>query len=348
MDTLVLIPAYKPEECLAKLSEKLRSEGLAVLIVDDGSGEAFHPVFSSCEPYATVIGYGKNRGKGGALKYGLQYIKDQLPSVQYIVTADADGQHAVKDILACAETVRERDCLVLGVRGFTGKVPLKSRLGNGLSRFAYAIACSSYLWDNQTGLRAFPSRDLDWMLLVEGERYEYEINVLMSAGKRNFPIAEIPIETIYIENNRASHFDPVRDTLRLHAKIWIASCGSVLSLLQAYLAAILCYYGELFPFLHETAWRPLLLVLCCALFRTGMSFLINSCIFFMGRHRGKRTHAHHILTVAIRIFVEMMLFAFFFCLLRLPFAAALALSWVIVVIPMYFIQKFWRGHLHER
>lgn len=337
-----MIPAYKPEDCLVTLSKKLSAEGVSVLIVNDGSGERFRPVFSACEPYATVIGYDKNRGKGGALKYGLQYIKEQLSNVGYIVTADADGQHAVKDILACAEAVRTKDCIILGTRGFTGKVPLKSRLGNGLTRFAYAISCSAFLRDNQTGLRAFPSRDMDWMLLVEGDRYDYEINVLMSAGKRNFPIAEVPIETIYIENNRSSHFDPVRDTLRLHVKIWIASAGSVLSIFQAYLAAILCFYGELFPNLRENVWASMLLVLCCALFRTGMSFLINSCIFFMGRHRGRRTHLHHVLTVAVRFLIELVLFGLLFGLLKLPFAAALALAWGLVVIPLYFIQKAWR------
>lgn len=343
LDTVVLIPAYKPEEILVELCRTLTENGLQVLIVDDGSGPAFHSVFHSCKDYADVLGYEQNRGKGYALKYGLAHIRDQLREVQYVVTADADGQHAVKDILACAAAVREQQCLILGSRAFTGKVPFKSRAGNFLTRFAYAVACSSYLGDNQTGLRAFTVRDIDWMLFVEGDRYEYELNVLMAAGKRNLPIHEVRIETIYIENNRKSHFDPIRDTLRLHGKILISSAGSLLAIIQGYLLGILCYYAVLPEWgLADHIGAVAATAFAVAVFRSAMAFLMNGCTFFMGRIRGRRTSGHHWLSTAVRFVLELAIFMLLFLLLQMPFALALGLAWVLVAVPMYGFQSICR------
>lgn len=343
LDTVVLIPAYKPEEILVNLCQSLTESGLRVLVVDDGSGAAFHSVFQSCKDYAVVLGYEQNRGKGFALKYGLAYIREQLRDARYVVTADADGQHAVKDIFSCADFVRTHQCLVLGSRAFTGKVPIKSRVGNFLTRFAYAVACSSYLGDNQTGLRAFPVRDIDWMLFVEGDRYEYELNVLMAAGKRNLPIREVRIDTIYIENNRKSHFDPIRDTLRLHGKILLSSAGSLLAIVQGYLLGILIYYALLPECgVEDHFWAVILTELSAAVFRSVMAFLMNGCIFFMGRIRGKRTSGHHWLSSGIRLILELAIFALLFFLLRLPFALALVLAWGLVAFPMYGFQSICR------
>ena len=54
--------------------------------------------------------------------------------------------------------------------------------------------------DTQTGLRAFTTNMIPFMLEIEGQRYEYEMNVLLTASKA-FPILEVPIETVYINDN---------------------------------------------------------------------------------------------------------------------------------------------------
>ena len=136
MDKLVLIPAYKPDGRLTGVCRAL-SENYSVLVVDDGSGADFDGVFSDSAEFATVLRYEKNRGKGGALKYGFSKVKELFPDAKFVITADADGQHKAEDIAAVAEKVEETGGLVLGSRQFTGKVPARSAFGNSMTRIVF-------------------------------------------------------------------------------------------------------------------------------------------------------------------------------------------------------------------
>lgn len=230
MDTIVLIPAYNPEPAMVTTAKELKEAGYGVLIVNDGSHPSYDLLFDLVKEHADVIGYEKNGGKGHALKHGFHYIMTNLSSqYKYMVTADADGQHAVKDIIRVDKLLHEKGNIVIGSRDFAGKVPFRSRFGNALSRFAYTIETGRYLRDNQSGLRGFEISYCDWLIGIKGDKYDYEINVLMYAAKQNIPMCETTIETIYIEDNRSSHFDPIRDTLRLHAKMLLASLPSICS-----------------------------------------------------------------------------------------------------------------------
>ena len=344
LDTVVLIPAYKPEPVLRRLCEELKKRQLEVLVVDDGSGASFAPLFDACRPFATVIGYERNGGKGHALKFGLAYIREHLPDRRYIVTADADGQHAVDDIVRCAERVGETGAFVIGARAFAGKVPIKSRIGNLLTRFDYAVTCARYLEDNQTGLRAFECSDIDWLLYVDGERYEYELNVLLYAGKRNMRIEEVPIETIYLNDNSGSHFDPVRDTLRLHQKVLIASAPSLLAIAEGYLLALVLFYERPLSALMDAWWYPLLCLLCMAALAAGMSFLMNTFMYFISRGKGKRFCSHRLLSSCVRLLFDGLSVLLLHTLLGMPFWAALLLAVAGSTVPMYWFQKTTRRY----
>ena len=228
MDTIILIPAYNPTPAMAETAKQLFERGFTVLIVNDGSSPGYSDIFLESEKYAEIIGYEKNGGKGAALKYGFRHIMTHMRrQYNYVITCDADGQHAVGDIIKVNALLHVKGNIVIGSRDFSGDVPFRSRLGNTLSRFAYTIETSRYIRDNQSGLRGFETSYCEWLLGIKGEKYDYEINVLMYAAKQNIPVYETTIETIYIENNRSSHFDPVRDTLRLHAKMLMASFPSI-------------------------------------------------------------------------------------------------------------------------
>lgn len=228
MDTIILIPAYNPEPAMIATAKELHEAGYGVLVVNDGSHPSYSMLFEMVSQYATVIGYEKNGGKGHALKCGFHYIMTHMRDrYKYVVTADADGQHAVKDIIKVDNLLRLKGNIVIGSRDFSGNVPFRSRLGNTLSRFAYTIETGRYIRDNQSGLRGFDADLCEWLIGIKGEKYDYEINVLMYAAKQNIPICETTIQTIYIEGNRSSHFDPIRDTVRLHAKMLMASLPSI-------------------------------------------------------------------------------------------------------------------------
>lgn len=280
MDTIILIPAYKPDETLIRLARELRGKEFHILIVDDGSGSDYASVFHAAEDYAEVIGYEKNRGKGFALKYGIDYIRNAHADYRYFVTADADGQHAVKDILRVSEKIHDVGGIVLGSRAFTGKIPLRSRVGNDMSRFSYAIASSLYLQDNQTGLRAFEVSYCEWLCSISGKRYDYEINVLMVAAKRNIPIHEVAIQTIYADGNKSSHFRPIPDTLRLHTKILIASIPSLIAFLFMMASAIFLFYFLIkgnYSLSTDTIWQ--LALLDGGTTGIVVSFILNTCRF---------------------------------------------------------------------
>lgn len=240
---VVLIPAYKPDKRLIELTRELIVDnGLDVLLVDDGGQEAYAPIFDACrELGAEVAVHAVNMGKGRALKTGINAAMLKWPDMAGIVTADADGQHTPADILRLIDALHEHpDKLVLGSRTFTGEVPVKSRWGNRITRLVYALASGIHVSDTQTGLRALPASSLPAMTRIDGERYEYEMNVLLKLRDLGLGVFEVPIETIYIDDNAGSHFNPVRDAIKIYMVIFKYLFSSILSFVIDYALYWLC------------------------------------------------------------------------------------------------------------
>ena len=239
---VVLIPAYKPDERLIDLTRELKENDLDVLLVDDGGQEAFAHIFEACrELGAEVAVHAVNMGKGRALKTGINAAMLKWPDMAGIVTADADGQHTPKDILRLIDALHEHpDKLVLGSRAFTGNVPFKSLWGNRITRFVYALASGVKVGDTQTGLRALPVSSLPAMARIDGERYEYEMNVLLKLRDMGLGVFEVPIETIYINDNAGSHFNPVRDAIKIYMVIFKYLFSSIASFVIDYALYWLC------------------------------------------------------------------------------------------------------------
>ena len=221
---VILIPSLEPDERLPAYIEKLKEGGFAhIVVVDDGSGEAFRPVFDRVDEVedTIVLRHEVNKGKGVALKTGYRYIMANLPDITGVITADADGQHAVEDCLHLAEELEKgKRALYLGSRDFTLEtVPPKSRSGNRITSTVFKLLYGQYLPDTQTGLRAFRKEELEFMAGVEGERYEYEMKVLIACSRAGIPMIPITIETIYENDNEGTHFHPVRDSWRIYKVI---------------------------------------------------------------------------------------------------------------------------------
>ena len=215
----VLIPAWQPELTLVDLVFSLLDEGFAtILVVDDGSNPASLHIFDELESSGVlVLRHAVNLGKGRALKSGFNYLLTRHPDLEAVITADADGQHTPKDILRVARTLQtSAGRPVLGSREFDGAVPLRSKLGNLLTRNIFAFVTGTRLTDTQTGLRGLPVRLLPELLALEGERYEYEMSMLAHLCSGHRPPVELPIETVYLDGNRSSHFNPVWDSMRIY------------------------------------------------------------------------------------------------------------------------------------
>lgn len=217
---IALIPAYQPDEKLKILVDELLNDKFNVVVVDDGSGEEYHRIFHMIMEDVDVISYKKNQGKGYALKKGMQYILDHYGCHSCIVTMDSDGQHRAEDAnKICEKAFYNRDCLVIGSRQFDGKVPLKSKVGNTVTRHVFSLKSGTRIYDTQTGLRGFSYSLVKKLIKISGNRYEYEMNVLLHCAATKIPIIEEKIETIYMDDNRGSHFHAVKDSYKIYRAI---------------------------------------------------------------------------------------------------------------------------------
>ena len=126
---VVIIPAFEPGPDLVHIAEAVAAtHPRALVVVDDGSSAAAADVFRALAGLdgVTVIRHGRNLGKGEAIKTGLRHVREHFPDAAGAVTMDADGQHALEDVLRVGEVLqREPAALVLGERAFHGAVPLR-------------------------------------------------------------------------------------------------------------------------------------------------------------------------------------------------------------------------------
>lgn len=218
MRVCIVIPAYEPGEEFAAYAQEVLAAGLGpVLVVDDGSGPAYAGLFAELAAMGcTVLTHEQNRGKGAALKTALRWYGAHEDGCAGIVTADCDGQHTVRDVRRVCEAMEAcPGTLVLGCRDFGPGTPARSATGNRVTSAAMRVLYNIDLKDTQTGLRGIPNGMHSELLKVRGERYEYELNMLIDAKQRNIPFTIVPIETVYFNNNAGSHYRTVADSVRI-------------------------------------------------------------------------------------------------------------------------------------
>ena len=242
-----LIPSYQPTDTLCDLLQAIRMhDSSEIVVVDDGSGSDYQAIFQRATQVGgtTLVRNAVNLGKGAALKHGMNHILVNHPSCIGVVTADADGQHSAFDVLKIATELRGRpDSIVFGVRQFGSDVPARSRFGNLVSRYMYRIFIGIDLSDTQTGLRGVPRRLMERCLTIRANRYEFETEQLVIIKSNLIPIQEIPIDTIYIDDNRASHFRPILDSLQIY-----------FSLLRYMASSLVTEAVDLLVFASAMAW----------------------------------------------------------------------------------------------
>ena len=332
-DAVILLPSYQPEETLIVLSKALVDRGYPVLIVDDGSGEKYAPIFEKCKAWAKVISYPVNKGKGEALKVGyidcLESFKDQ----KFVITADGDGQHLIQDIERVYERIAKVNMSVIGIRKFDVKVPLKSRLGNGLSKFTQSLCTLRYMKDNQCGLRAFTYEDLPTMINIKGSRYEYEMNVLTYLQMHEMPFQCITIQTIYEDNNRTTHFRPLMDTLRIQSSILLNGLSSFLFVvLEAVVAVLMCNLV-----FNELAFNIELSVLSAF----GIAFLLRvlfQAIVYRPKHP-RRMFFRILLYKMLLLLGNVVSITLFTRVLGLHLALSYLIGFFLTLFPLYYIVK---------
>ncbi len=265
---IIVIPSLNPDGKLIAAIEGLIAVGFReIILVNDGSAADYCAPFSRVEseiPYCTVLKHEINRGKGAALKTAFEFIINNRPEAIGVITVDGDGQHVASDVAKLAKKllyysnlrasdlsasecnklpdfqVRQKSDvkkipLIIGARDFSVRdVPRKSRIGNRLTSKLFKAFFNIKISDTQTGLRAIGAEYLPLFLTFNGDRYEYETNMLLECSRRNIPIEEVSISTVYIDDNSESHFNPVRDSLRIYGLMLKFMLSSVVSTLVDY------------------------------------------------------------------------------------------------------------------
>lgn len=338
---IAIIPAYNPDEKLVELIKDMRERGLNdIIVVNDGSIEETNSIFQQIDEYATVITHSINRGKGAAIKTAFQFLLNKLADIQGIVILDADGQHRPEDAIRLLNEVHNKESgLVLGVRYFEGKIPFRSLFGNTVTKYVFRIFSGKWVSDTQTGLRAFTPDLVSKLLKVSGDRYEYEMNVLLACAKDGTFLTEVPIATIYHdESNSCSHFRTIRDSVRIYGNILAFSGASFLSFLLDYILFFLFFRIFDLSFAQETT---LILANIGARFvSAAFNYYLNSTFIFGIKEKRLKSILGYIALACSILIMNTAILYFMHDYLGLNKALAKLLTEMILFIVSYTVQKF--------
>lgn len=302
---VILIPSLEPDDRLPEYVDRLIASGFdRVIIVDDGSSERYQPIFTALNEKdgVKVLHHEVNRGKGCALKTGYAYILDKISDCTGVITADADGQHTVEDCRKLAEALEAPvRALYLGSRDFNqSDVPPKSRFGNKTTSFVFRLLYGIWLPDTQTGLRAFKREDLPFMIDVPGERFEYEMQVLIACARAKLPMKPITIRTVYENENAGTHFHPIRDSYRIYKVI----LGNFIKFMGASLASFAIDNGvfaifDNLVFPESLALRPALSNLIARCVSAPCNYAMNRHLVFKSQEDVKKTGLRYALLCVV-------------------------------------------------
>jgi len=308
-NNILLIPALNPDERFIEYVKQLRSAGFCrIVAVDDGSREDLKYIFDALrdEYSCDVIVHPINLGKGKALKDGFEFIEKKYggyDDYKGVITADSDGQHTVADVinLNCKLDEADAPALFLGSRNFDlDIVPMKSKKGNKITSRVFKLLYGKRIGDTQTGLRAISREYVLEYAALDGDRFEYEMNMLIYATRAKHNIIEIPIETVYIANNSESHFRPFADSFKIYKLILgsflLFMASSILSMLVDQGLANLMFYLVL----HHAFAAKAIARLGSAVF----NFTLNRKVVFKAKGKGGAYAARYALLCVCQLIVS--------------------------------------------
>jgi len=345
---IIVIPSLEPGDRLLQLLEKLHESlneqsnsniHAKILILNDGSSPEYDTLFEQAKVRydCILLKHAINLGKGRALKTAFNYYLNEFPDYNGIVTADSDGQHSAADIIKCINELSGTGSLILGCRDFNAKgIPKKNRIGNKLTRAIFSFLCGVKISDTQTGLRAIHTELIKEMITVPGERFEYEMNMLVECGNKKIPIKEVPIETIYLDNNASSHFNPVLDSIRIY-KTFIKY---ILSAISSFLLDIAVFAVIVFATKEFSVQYILISTVIARVISSFYNYMVNRNIVFSGNKRRNTFVKYYILAAFI-----MLSSGFFTTLLHdftiLNEVPSKILVDTVLFLLSYYVQKKW-------
>jgi len=329
----IVIPAYEPNDNLLKLILDIKeNSNYEIILIDDGSSIQCKPIFHLARNKGCIVlTHTSNQGKGAALKTAFSYLLQNLEE-DGVICADCDGQHTWNDIKKIAEAIPfHKTSIILGSREFIGKIPIRSLIGNKITRGIFSLVSGCKVPDTQTGLRGFSSQMLTWLVQLKGNHYEYEMNQLLEAKSVGYQLYSVPIQTIYENNNESSHFRPIRDSIRIYFPILKFSLSSM--------SCGIIDFVLLF-FLNSLTNNLFLSVVIARVISSLFNYLLNKNIVFNSKDQLHRFVfvKYYILVICILI-CNYLLLSFFVNVMNLSLVSGKLLTECILFAFSYFIQQ---------
>ncbi len=296
---VLVIPSLNPDEKLISLVKGSLEYFSDVIIINDGSKKDCDAIYKRIKTEYSGIHYlvhDENKGKGVAIKTAIEYFLSTNLNKEYagIITADSDGQHELTDIIAMDKQLGAHGdkSLIIGYRDLdSNNMPVRSKFGNKTTAFLFRSLYGINLKDTQSGLRAFSKDILNWLLTIKGERFEYEMNMLIKSKNADFEIYEHPITTKY-EQNHKSNFRSLRDSARV---VGVLLSGILSFIIAGIIAGIVdigvfaLFNYAILPSVISLALNLLISTVVARIFSSIVNFIFNRFVTFGGKRISKRS-----------------------------------------------------------
>lgn len=299
---VLIIPAYNPTEKFVEFAVKAAEYFYDIIVINDGSKTECDSVFTKIEATlgarVHLLCHEQNQGKGVALKTAFSYFQRSGLADEYVgvITADCDGQHELHDIVMLDEKLGEvhTRCMHIGHRDLNSKImPFRSKFGNKLTAACFSALYGVKMKDTQTGLRAFSADIIDWLLEIKGNRFEYEMNMLVHSRDGGIHLYEHPITTKY-EEKHTSHYSTFRDSFKVARVLFAPLVKYIFAALLAFgvdMGLYALFADVVVPYLGltETAVVILLATVGARVLSSVVNFLTNRFFTFGGKRISKNS-----------------------------------------------------------
>jgi glycosyltransferase involved in cell wall biosynthesis len=194
MKLSVVIPVYNEKETVEEILRRVLATELAgqVIVVDDGSTDGTANILSRMHVNEVeIISFPKNRGKGAAVRAGIEAAKGELILIQ-----DADLEYDPRDIPALLKPIEEDLAdAVYGSRFLGG--PRRPTMywhavANHLLTSMTNILYNNILTDMETGYKLF-RREVLASIRIRSNSFDFEPEITAKLLKKKVRIFEVPI-----------------------------------------------------------------------------------------------------------------------------------------------------------
>ncbi len=302
----VVLPSLNPDQKFATVVDGLVEAGFQnIVVVDDGSDEEHREWFGRAarHPQCHVLHHGVNKGKGRALKTAFAWVLENLPEAEGVVTIDGDGQHLLPDIIACGEKMLENgDKVVMGCRDFNQPgVPPRSVAGNKTTSRLFRLCYGIRISDTQTGLRAIPRCFLERFCGIEGERFEYETNMLLQMKRMGIEFLEQPIATVYDPEDYSSHYNALKDSWRIFKIMFkfLLSSGAAFLIDTGIFYLLMKLFAE-----RWGAFAPTFSLVAARVVSSFVNFNANKTLVFQNKGNYKRSMLRYYVLCVVQLAVN--------------------------------------------